>query len=197
MSNKPESAVPKTFSPHFRQETSPKGSEEGDRHLRFSTQENSEFKWRKDPGVIGALLIRSKPVLDYHHEFKKKKLDHVTAAEASFKQFLRVWDEEQLKKGFVEAAEGIPVSTGCCGLVPDIDTTIQTTAKSLNQTWAPKINESVLKEKGFKVDLYIWSWSNPSGKAMTYELLIRAFDLQVVEEAAAKHKNAGKAFKKR
>lgn len=151
------------------------------KNLRFSTRFNSDHKWN-ELGIVGALEVTSEPHLNFKASLKRKP---VSIYEERFKEFLEIWQGRKLRRGFVEACEGVPKQTCCCGLIPDDDKTIMEIAKTMNKRWAKTINEQ-LKEEGFKVDVFVWSWNNPSGKAETNILMIRFFDLQTI--AAGKKK---------
>jgi hypothetical protein len=65
----------------------------------------------------------------------------------------------------------------CCGLIPDDDATIKDLIPALNKGWIRKVNKQLAEgEKGFKLDVFLWQWSNVSGKSETNILLIRFFD---------------------
>ena len=139
----------------------------------YSTRGNSSFKWKEDKTVLGALEVKSEPVLDVKAKMKKLK---IISSQSEFDKALSIWKERKLRKAFVEACDSIPPVTQCCGLVTDSDKTIANLANELNKGWIKKINGE-LKDQGFKIGCYEWSWRNPSGKAETKVLLIRFHSL--------------------
>lgn len=143
------------------------------RNLRFSTRENSAFKWKEDKTVVGALEVKSEPYFDFTSKLSEKK---VLTLEAEFDECLRIWKELKLRKTFIEACEGIPQDTYCCGLVNDQDRTIKKMVPMLNEGWTTSLNEK-LADKGCRISCFVWSWNNPSGKAETVVLLIRFHSL--------------------
>ena len=147
----------------------------GDRKLRFSSRENSDFKWKEEKTVVGALEVKSEQVLDFTAKLEEKK---VLALEAEFEECLRIWKEQKLRKSFIEACEGIPPATLCCGLLNDQDATIRNMVPMLNKGWANSVNEKIA-DQGYKISCFVWSWNNPSGKAQTVVLLVRFHSLSV------------------
>ena len=143
------------------------------RNLRFSTRENSAFKWKENKSVVGALEVKSEPILDIKADMKKKK---VLTMEDEFKQALKLWNDKNLREEFIKACEAIPPVLGCCGLATDYDETIIEIVKTLNKGWLVKVNKEIA-EQGYKIDAFEWSWTNPSGKAKTVILLIRFLSL--------------------
>ena len=144
-----------------------------DRKYRFSNRGNSEFKWKEDHSVVGALEIPCEPFIDLRAKYKEK---NVIAFQDEFHECLQLWNTLKLRKSFVSAAESIPPVTKCCGLSTDTDETIQVLVKLLNKGWAKKASDK-LKEHGYKVECYCWSWTNPLGSAETNILLIRFHSL--------------------
>lgn len=144
-----------------------------DKDLRASTRDNSEYKW-KAKGCVGALEVRSEPDMDLHAKMKEHNKSVIT--EEAFREALAAFDELGLRKSFIEAAEGVPVVTCCFGIIQDDHKTIKRIVPALNDTWVKEAN-SKLEEKGFKLDCYIWSWSNISGASESTVLMIRFFQL--------------------
>jgi hypothetical protein len=75
----------------------------------------------------------------------------------------------------VSACEAIPDETCCCGLLKDDDETKKTLVKQLNGDWAKETNEK-LAPYDTKVDVFLWHWSNISGKSESRVILIRFHD---------------------
>jgi hypothetical protein len=146
---------------------------EPNRDLRFSTKENSEFKWKKDKTVVGALEVRCEPVLDFRAKLKEKK---VLRMDDAFRECLKLWKEFDLNKSFVEACESIPPTTTCCGLTTSQEDTIKKLVPLLNKGWAKSVNEKI-QDKGYKINCFVWSWTHPLGKAETVILLVRFHSL--------------------
>ena len=87
---------------------------------------------------------------------------------------LKLWKEMKLEKEFRNACASVPPYTTCCGLVQDDDQTIQETAMALNRGWIKDVNQRLKAKKvPFKLDVFVWSWHNATGKAKTSILLIR------------------------
>lgn len=143
------------------------------RCMRFSSRGNSDFKWRQDKNVIGALEIPSDPFFDYKGSTRDMI---VTGRNEEYNECKALWNSLKLKRSFVKACEGIPPSMKCCGLVCDKDETIKDTVKLLNRGWIKPINKE-LKAHGFKITCFTWAWSNASGKAETNVFLIRFHSL--------------------
>lgn len=143
------------------------------RQLRFSSRDNSAFKWKEDKSVVGALEVPSEPVLNLRGKLRERK---VLTLEAEFEECLKIWNERKLRRSFVEASENVPPATGCCGLFTDGDGTIRKLQHELNSGWVPKVNAEI-KSTGYKLSCFVWSWNNPAGKAETLVLLIRFHSL--------------------
>jgi hypothetical protein len=148
---------------------------ESARRMRFSNRRNSNFKWQQDTSVVGALEVDSDPVLNVRGKLGEKRL-MLTKQDEEFGVCLRMWEELKLRRGFVEACEGIPPATQCCGLLRDQDQTIRELATLLNKGWAKSINKKI-KDRGFKISSFAWSWQNALGKAQTTVLLLRFHSL--------------------
>jgi hypothetical protein len=158
------------FGMDFEEEEVPMG-----KHHMISTRENSVYKWQEGSNVIGALEVHSEP--DF------KPLDHLESMNApgredAFDKTQEVWDEMKLRDEFVTACEGIPKSTCCCGLIPDDDSTMEEVARVLTRGWIKSVNKRLAKrEENFKIDIFVWHWSNATGKAETKIMLIRFLDV--------------------
>jgi hypothetical protein len=142
------------------------------RMFRVSTRGNSDFKWQTK-GVVGAFEVCSQPGLDLSAPFNP--MLGKGAVFEKWKEAQNIWKSMNLRESFIEAAEGIPVETCCCGLITDEKKRIEEMVPRLNETWAKSVNEK-LEEKGFFVDIHLWTWSNISGQATTDILLIRVHE---------------------
>jgi hypothetical protein len=137
---------------------------------QFSRRENAEYKWKHDKTVLGALEVRSEPVLDLHAKMK----EHIILSdEDDFKNCLRIWDDHHLRKALIHAFEEITPRTRCCGMVTDYDATVQHNVLKLNKGWAKSVSDKYFVEEGYKMDLFVWKWANPTGKSETVILMIR------------------------
>jgi hypothetical protein len=154
---------------------------ESARRMRFSTRRNSNFKWQQDKSVVGALEVDSDPVLNVRGKLGEKRLMLMAKQDDDdddeFGVCLRMWEDLKLRRGFVEACEGIPPATQCCGLLNDQDQTIRELATLLNKGWAKSINKKI-QYRGFKISCFAWSWQNALGKARTTILLVRFHSLR-------------------
>ena len=160
------------------------------KEYRFSTRENSDYKWHQDQRIVGALEVKSQPLLQLKEEFQKK---YVKTKEDQFGAYLTVWETQKLRSLFLQACENVPPAMSCCGLVYDNDSTLIEITRTLNKHWVKQVNEALLKEgQGFKIDLFVWCWNNPMGKAQTSILLIRFHEIPTVDQAASKNGTKGK-----
>jgi len=101
---------------------------------------------------------------------------HIISRQEEFDKALQVWEEWNLRNQFIKAVEQIPKETCCCGLLNDDDSTIKALAPALNKGWIKHINKKLhAKQKGFKLDAFVWQWHNATGKSETNILLIRFF----------------------
>lgn len=153
----------------FEQEEVPKGKK-----YMISTRENSAYRWQDGPHVIGALEVHSEPEFTPQEHLEA----HCTLArEEDFDKTQEVWEEMNLRDEFVEACEGIPRATCCCGIIPDDDSTIKELARILKRGWIKSVNKRLAqREEKFKIDVFVWNWHNATGKAETNILLIRFLD---------------------
>lgn len=160
------------------------GREEPDRDFRSSTKDNSEFKWKVDRSVVGAMEVLTDPNLDLRAKF----IEHgIIGYEDEFQKYLKVWEDHKLKKEFITAFESIPPTTSCCGLITMQDQTIKHIVPLLNKGWVKSVNEKV-HDSGFKISIFVWKWSNISGKAETVIPLIRFHSLSGSNTAATSNK---------
>jgi len=147
-----------------------------DRRCRSSTKENSEFKWKHDRTVVGALEVALDPNIDLRADMV---LHNIEGYDDEFGKFLKVWECLQLKKEFITAFESIPPMTTCCGMVTMQDQTIKHNVNILNKGWVKSVNERVNDNgNGFKISIYVWRWSNISGKAETVIPMVRFHSLE-------------------
>jgi hypothetical protein len=156
----------------FEQEEVPKGKK-----YMISTRGNSEYKWQDSPHVIGALEVDSEMGFQPGNPLKSRS---VLSREEDFDKTQEVWDEMKLRDEFIKACEGGPKSTCCCGLIPDDDSTIKDLGPVLTRGWIKSVNKRLAKrEEKFKIDVFVWNWHNPTGKAETNILLIRFLDRSI------------------
>ena len=144
-----------------------------ERHNRFSTRLNSEFKWKLDKSVVGALEVKSLPNFDPTHRMKEAD---IVGKEKELQECIKFWKELGLRKSFIEAAESIPPETTCCGLIREDNATVKKLVPLLNEGWVNGINEKI-KDRGYKISCFVWSWSNATGKTDSVVLMIRFHSL--------------------
>jgi len=143
-----------------------------DKIMHQSTRDNSNYKWLKG-NVVGALEVESEPELDYKEELTPhagKSEDHEAWVRAQ-----EAWDSLKLHASFVSACEAIPPETCLCGMVTDEENTKKNLVKELNTSWAKEASEK-LAPYNTKVDIFLWHWSNISGKSESRVILIRFHD---------------------
>ncbi|KAL3912204.1 MAG: hypothetical protein SGILL_006976, partial [Bacillariaceae sp.] len=138
--------------------------------------ENSEYKWKHDKTVIGALEVEAEPVLDLHAEMKEHT---IMGYEDDLTKCIELWKEHNLRHSFIQAFEGIAPQTRCCGLVEDYDETIKHNMPQLNDGWAKDVNDKYMAKEGYRITAFIWRWSNPTGKAETVIPMIRFHSLKI------------------
>mmetsp|Transcript_79065 Transcript_79065/g.118882 ORF Transcript_79065/g.118882 Transcript_79065/m.118882 type:complete len:240 (+) Transcript_79065:196-915(+) len=139
----------------------------------ISNRDNSDFKWQRARGVVGALEVNCEPDFKYRDELLPR---YTPNRELVFDDALRTWRDLKLRDSFVRACDGLPAATCCCGLLNDSDATIRDFVSLLNEGWVKGANKQLI-EKGIKIDIFLWNWQNASGKAETNILLIRFFEL--------------------
>ena len=141
------------------------------RDLRFSNKENSDWKWKHDETVIGALEVTNDPVFDLHAPMKKRP---VARCVDDFNACVKIWDETNVRESFIKAFESIAPATKCCGLIRDDDTTIKHNIPIMNKKWTKAINDKPeWKNTDYYISLFVWKWSNPTGKAETVIPMVR------------------------
>jgi hypothetical protein len=139
--------------------------------VMVSTRDNNEYRWQDSPQVIGALEVQSEPDFEPKEDLKSRC---VPERENDFDGIQAVWIAMKLQDEFVQACEGIPMVTYCCGLIPDPDGSIKEFARVLERGWIKSVNRRLAKrEEKFKIDAFVWNWVNATGKAETNILLIR------------------------
>lgn len=139
------------------------------RQNRFSTRLNSGFKWQVDKSVVGAMEVQSKPYFDPSAKMKEQA---VVDKEESFKECCKLWKEFGMRKSFIEAVEMIPPKTTCFGLINNDSKTVRNIVPLLNQGWCSGMNEKI-KDRGYKISCFVWSWNNVTGHSKSVVLLIR------------------------
>ena len=146
------------------------GRKASGRDLRASTKTNSDFKWKSDRTVVGALEIVTEPDLDLRSPMV---LHEVRGHEDEMDKYHEVWTRLELREDFIMAFKSIPPETTCCGLAVKQDETIRKTVPLLNKGWVKSQNENLLHKEGFRISVFVWSWMNLSGKAETVIPMIR------------------------
>ena len=148
------------------------------RDFKASTKVNSDFKWKTNRSVVGALEVVTDPDLD----LRAKMIVHqIIGFEDEFMEFYRIWEDLKLRDKFIEAFENIAPETTCCGMVTSQDKTIKHNARILNLGWVKSMNEKILEKEGFRISVYVWHWSNISGKSETVIPMIRFHSLALFE----------------
>ena len=153
------------------------------RDFKASTKANSDFKWKADRSVVGALEVVTDPGLDLR---AKMTVHQIVGHEDEFLEFYRIWEDLKLRKKIINAFESIAPETTCCGMVTNEDKTIKHNAHILNKGWVKSTNEKILETKGFRISIYVWRWSNISGKAETVVPMIRFHSLALFDETTPK-----------
>jgi hypothetical protein len=162
----------------------PKKETKGVKRL-FTTRKNSDYKWQRARGVVGALEVKSEPRFKPKDDMIKRKFPK---REKAFADALMVWDQNKLRESFIKACDELPNEYCCCGLMISNDDCVKESVKTLNREWCPEVNQKIL-EHGFKIDCFLWHWPNPSGKAETNILLIRFYELSSYRFAEASKSN--------
>jgi len=146
---------------------------ERSRHNRFSTRLNSGFKWMLDKSVVGGFEVKSDPFFDPRAKITQQD---VVSMEDEFADCIKLWKELGLRKSFIEAVEMIPPETTFCGLIRRHDATVRKVVPQLNDGWVNGINKKI-KDRGYKISCFVWSWNNLAGKANTVVMMIRFHSL--------------------
>lgn len=154
--------------------TSTAESETSVGHL-FASKDNTAFKWQRARGVVGALEIKSEPMLKLRDDLTPH---YVKGKEKTFHDGLQAWEDLKLREDFIRTSEKLPLEPCCCGILTDQEATKRRFVTLLNTDWTKKANRKLLREgRGVKLDIFLWNWQNASGKAETNILLIRFFEL--------------------
>lgn len=163
-------------------------SEELQQKFMISTRANSDYKWQKSEALLGALEIPSEPEIHLHEEYEVHHLtDGSDRQRRAFQAALQVWEEWKLKKDFIEAAQGVPTVTCCCGMIQDDDSTKKSIVDCLQNGWLKQINARLLREdKPFFMDVFLWNWHNATGKAETNILMIRFMGRNLKQRRSSK-----------
>eukprot|EP00536_Pseudo-nitzschia_multiseries_P016661 jgi/Psemu1/313418/fgenesh1_kg.1188_\ len=164
--------------------------EEPARDFRTSTKVNSDFKWKVDRSVVGALEVATDPVLDVQAELQ---VHEIIGYEEEFQSYVKVWKDLKLRNEFIKAFESLAPETVCCGLITDQDKTIRKNAKELNNGWVKSTNQKLIKE-GFKLSVFVWYWRNISGKAETVIPMIRFHSISLWKEEMRRRKKKTNAI---
>lgn len=141
----------------------------------FASKDNTAFKWQRARGVVGALEIKSEPVLILRGDMTPH---YVKGKEKTLHDGLQAWEDLKMRDDFIRNAEKLPVEPCCCGFLTDQEASKRKMVAMLNEDWVKKANKKLLREgRGVKVDMFLWNWQNASGKAETNIILIRFFEL--------------------
>jgi len=125
---------------------------------------------------VGALEIETDPVVDLTAEMRRHD---IPGYEAEFKKYFKVWKDLKLKNEFIQAYETLPPETICCGVITNQDKTIRNNVHALNEGWIKSVNAR-LAVKGFKLSVFVWQWTNMTGKAETVIPMIRFHNLSMI-----------------
>ncbi|KAG7355999.1 hypothetical protein IV203_000685 [Nitzschia inconspicua] len=145
-----------------------------ERESIFANRDNSDFKWQRSKHVVGALEVKSEPAFDPREDMMPRYKDGV---QDTFEEALQAWEELKLQQSFIAACDVLPAEACCCGLVHDEDASIKEYIKLLNEKWVKTTANKMLQSRGIKIDMFLWSWQNASGKSETNIMLIRFFQL--------------------
>mmetsp|Transcript_27245 Transcript_27245/g.63272 ORF Transcript_27245/g.63272 Transcript_27245/m.63272 type:complete len:164 (+) Transcript_27245:126-617(+) len=137
--------------------------------FRPSTRQNSNYKWQ-DNGVVGAFEVPSEPSLNLRG--KLKPINVKSSEVESFLEAQEAWRKHHLEKSFRECAESVPVVACCCGMIRMEEETMRRLVNHLNETWVIEVNKK-LREEGFQVDCFLYSWQNLAGSMNSNVFLIR------------------------
>mmetsp|Transcript_16469 Transcript_16469/g.33849 ORF Transcript_16469/g.33849 Transcript_16469/m.33849 type:complete len:169 (-) Transcript_16469:2585-3091(-) len=143
------------------------------RDMRTSTKINSDFKWKTDRSVVGALEVVADPSLDLRAPME---LREIFGYEAELESYYKTWRRMRLTEEFIKAFEDIPPQTTCCGVMTEQDKTVKQNVALLNKGWVKATNER-LERHDFKISLFVWSWTNVLGKSETVIPMIRFHNL--------------------
>lgn len=143
------------------------------RTMWFSNRTNSDFRWKQDKSVVGALEVPQELQIDFRSRLREQV---VAKKEDQFEECLELWQHFKMRKSFVEACAGVPAATQCCGLINDQQQHTKDIAEQLNRGWVKSMNKKI-RDRGYKISCFVWTWNNPSGKATTTVLLVRFHSL--------------------
>jgi hypothetical protein len=140
-------------------------------YVKISTRDNSDYIWQAGVDVYGALEVSSVLEFDFRAPLVAR---YVPDREPEFDRFLQVWEELKLKDEFVQACANIPLRTSCFGMVRNDDRTIKEMCKNLSIGWIKTTNQRLkARRELLRLDAFVWSWHNATGKAKTNIMLIR------------------------
>lgn len=158
-----------------------------EKQFRASTRLNSMEKWQckihGGEGVIGALEVHSEPTFNPREKMNVLEATYGLGNCESFEKALEAWNDLSLKKGFIDCAGHSEIESHCFGIIANEDKHLKDLGPHLNKHWVPIVNKQ-LKSHGVKVDVFLWSWHNLSGKGKKNVLLIRFFSLELIEAAS-------------
>ena len=159
------------------QTTSQQSERSVDRDPFFSNRDTVDFKWqRSSKNIVGALEVDSEPVFNPRRELKPR---YRPGCEEKFHDALQAWEDLKLKQSFRKACAGDELQTElcCCGFLEDPEATKKQYVKQLNDGWIKTTANKKLASRGFKVDAFLWTWQNASGKSETNIVLLRFYIL--------------------
>ena len=112
--------------------------------IAFANRNNSDYKWQRARNVVGALEVVSEPILRTSDVMEPR---YFKGRETPFREALEVWEDENLKKGFIDAVDNLPIAMCCCGFMKDDEETKKAFVPLLNSKWVAKANKK-LASKG-------------------------------------------------
>jgi hypothetical protein len=134
-----------------------------DKQYMPSTRDNSMYKWQKEKGVVGAYQVHSEPDFDIRAPLQPLEAIAAETTQEAFENAQNSWKREKLHSSLAAACETIPFETAWCGLIRNDAATIKKAVPQLNKEWVPRANDK-LQSYGFKVSVFLWTWSNVSLK---------------------------------
>jgi hypothetical protein len=155
----------------------------------FATRATTDFKWQRPDLVVGALEVKSEPILKPRDDLLPR---YKEGFDATFVYALQAWDDLKLRLSFIKACEDLPAEVCCCGFMQDNDASIRQYVSLLNEGWVKAVNKK-LQSRGLKIDIFLWTWQNASGKSETNLMLIRFFELSTYKFQRASQQGSEEA----